>query len=109
MKKAQGISINTIIIAAIALIVLVILIAIFAGRMGIWGKKLDASWEGKPCLSDDMKMFPGNSCPPSSEPTFKNTIYANFKKCETNADGTLKDQPGTTGCYAPGYVCCSTK
>jgi len=33
-KKAQGISINTIIIAAIALIVLVVLIAIFTGRLG---------------------------------------------------------------------------
>ena len=34
IKKAQGISINTIIIAAIALIVLVVLIAIFTGRLG---------------------------------------------------------------------------
>jgi hypothetical protein len=33
-KKAQGISINTIIIAAIALIVLVVLVAIFTGRLG---------------------------------------------------------------------------
>ena len=33
-KKAQGISINTIIIAAIALIVLVIIVAIFTGRLG---------------------------------------------------------------------------
>ena len=34
MKKAQSISINTIIVAAIALIVLVVLIAIFTGRLG---------------------------------------------------------------------------
>ena len=33
-KKAQGISINTIIIAAIALIVLVVLVAVFTGRLG---------------------------------------------------------------------------
>ena len=33
-KKSQGISINTIIIAAIALIVLVVLIAIFTGKIG---------------------------------------------------------------------------
>ena len=33
-KKAQGISLNVIIIAAIALVVLVVLIAIFAGQTG---------------------------------------------------------------------------
>lgn len=33
-KKAQGISLNVIIIAAIALIVLVVLVAIFTGRLG---------------------------------------------------------------------------
>jgi len=37
LKKAQGISINTIIVAAIALIVLVVLVVIFTGRMGQWG------------------------------------------------------------------------
>ncbi|MFC1768439.1 hypothetical protein ACFLZX_01620 [Nanoarchaeota archaeon] len=36
MKKGQGISLNTIIIAAIALIVLVVIIAVFTGRMGGW-------------------------------------------------------------------------
>ncbi len=39
MKKAQSISINTIIIAAIALLVLVILSVVFTGRMGIWTKE----------------------------------------------------------------------
>lgn len=33
-KKAQGLSITTIIVAAIALIVLVVLVAIFTGRLG---------------------------------------------------------------------------
>ena len=37
-KKAQGISINTIIIAAIALAVLVVLFAIFTGRLGGFSK-----------------------------------------------------------------------
>ena len=39
MKKGQGISINTIIIAAIALLVLVVLAAVFTGRMGIWTRE----------------------------------------------------------------------
>ncbi|MBC8444231.1 hypothetical protein H8D83_01465 [Candidatus Woesearchaeota archaeon] len=36
-KKAQGLSLNTIIIAALVLLVLVILAVIFTGRMGQWG------------------------------------------------------------------------
>jgi hypothetical protein len=41
MKKGQGLSLNTIIIAAIVLIVLVVLWAIFTGRMGVFSKGLD--------------------------------------------------------------------
>jgi hypothetical protein len=40
MKKAQGISINVIIVAAIALIVLVVLVAIFTGRLGIFTREV---------------------------------------------------------------------
>ena len=40
-KKAQGISINTIIIAAIGLAVLVVLFLIFTGRLGIFNKGID--------------------------------------------------------------------
>ena len=80
--KAQGISVNTIIIAAIALIVLVVLIAIFTGRMGIWGQGLDETQKGKKCedadgewkvkcesdetaiygIFSDAKDHPGQSC-----------------------------------------------
>ena len=45
--KAQGLSINTIIIAAIALIVLVVLVAIFTGRLGKFGQ--DVSEVGQTC------------------------------------------------------------
>ena len=38
MKKSQGLSINAIILAAIALIVLVVLVAIFTGRIGLFSK-----------------------------------------------------------------------
>lgn len=40
MKKAQGISITTIIVAAIALIVLVVLIAIFTGRISLFERTI---------------------------------------------------------------------
>ena len=39
-KKGQGLSINAIILAAIALIVLVVLVAIFTGRLGLFSKGL---------------------------------------------------------------------
>lgn len=38
IKKGQGLSINVIIVAALALIVLIVLWAIFTGRMGIFVK-----------------------------------------------------------------------
>ena len=40
-KKAQGMSVNVIIIVAIALIVLVVLVAIFTGRLGSFTKGVD--------------------------------------------------------------------
>tara|TARA_Y100000310_G_scaffold319278_1_gene374376 strand:+ start:1790 stop:2053 length:264 start_codon:yes stop_codon:yes gene_type:complete len=42
-RKAQGLSINIIIIVAIALIVLVVLIAVFTGRLGNFGQDVDSS------------------------------------------------------------------
>ncbi|MDP7141173.1 MAG: hypothetical protein QF506_02320 [Candidatus Woesearchaeota archaeon] len=41
-KKAQGISMTTIVIAAIALVVLIVLIMIFTGRIGGFTKGLDS-------------------------------------------------------------------
>ena len=40
MKKGQGLSLNVIIVAALALIVLVILVAIFTGRLGVFDKSV---------------------------------------------------------------------
>ena len=58
MKKAQGISVNVIIIAAIALLVLVVLSVIYIGRMGDWGTKAaDCANKGGDCVD-------GN-CPPT--------------------------------------------
>lgn len=96
MKKAQGISINTIIIAAIALIVLVVLIAIFTGRMGIFGKDLSDAQKGQLCKGD-MGMVQGNSCAADKE-----QVYSNFEQCGE------KDDPVSKGCMKPGYVCCTT-
>jgi hypothetical protein len=58
MKKAQGISVNVIIIAAIALLVLVVLSVIYIGRMGSWGTSAaDCENKGGTCVPA------GQDCP----------------------------------------------
>jgi len=55
-KKGQGLSITTVVIAAIALLVLVVLAAIFAGRLGIF------SWKTKDCLQVGGTCDQGSEC-----------------------------------------------
>ncbi len=81
MKKAQGISINTIIIAAIALIVLVVLIAIFTGRIGIWGQGIDDA-TNPTCENDDRESKLAQDC------DVLDTVFGKFNDVES------------------GYVCC---
>ncbi|MBR9699304.1 hypothetical protein GOV09_02520 [Candidatus Woesearchaeota archaeon] len=64
-RKAQGISINVIIVAAIALIVLVVLIAVFTGRISLFGLGIDeaqkcVSLGGEPTLRSECdQVLPG--------------------------------------------------
>ncbi|MBI3035512.1 hypothetical protein HYY71_04260 [Candidatus Woesearchaeota archaeon] len=89
-RKSQSISINTIIIAAIALAVLVVLFLIFTGRFRIFSEGLETTAS---CYS---------SC---------NSVgleYANPAHAETKCDQTKTYLPGTfkeskTGC------CCERK
>lgn len=63
MKKAQNISINVIIVAAIALIVLVVLVAVFTGQFGMFTggvsklgnptKACDSGEQGMPVFDAD--------------------------------------------------------
>ncbi|HIG96668.1 TPA: hypothetical protein HA249_07355 [Candidatus Woesearchaeota archaeon] len=53
LKKAQGISINVIVIAALALLVLVVLAMIFTGKLGGWTKaQNECSSNGGMCVGD---------------------------------------------------------
>ena len=67
-KKGQSISINTIIVAAIALAVLVVLFAIFTGRLGLFSKSLgETDTCSQKCTSLNMKFVgaldtPDRSC-----------------------------------------------
>jgi len=74
-KRGQGISLHTIVIAAIALIVLIILVFIFTGRINIFGEGLEdcASKAGgvRKCAEDCSETYgkgyvpiPGTDCDP---------------------------------------------
>ena len=66
-KKAQGISINVIIIAAIALLVLVVLSVVFTGRMGIWSQE-----------SSSCEPNIGRCAPPGAECGEEGTPVADY-------------------------------
>ena len=71
-KKAQGLSLNTIIIAALVIMVLIILGLVFMGRMGTFGQKQD-SCIGKggtcrtECAEGEMQSLLGGDCPEDDE------------------------------------------
>ena len=69
-KKAQGISVNVIIIADIALIILVVLIAVFTGRFGLFSKGLEEVEKScARCLpkSQCQVINPNGNCPKGVE------------------------------------------
>ncbi len=73
MKKAQGLSLNTIIIAALVIMVLVILALVFTGQMGDFSKDTDScTAKGGQCREDcleeteESSLF-GGSCPDDQE------------------------------------------
>lgn len=79
-KKGQGISINVIIIAAIALLVLVILSIIFTGRMGIFSHQVNScSAKGGQCFD-----ISGSSCSDASGGKY--TLPYPLVKCETEGE-----------------------
>lgn len=56
MKKAEGLTMNLIVVSAVALVVLVVLVAIFTGRMGGFTSDVDSSTQcvsgfGGQCIS----------------------------------------------------------
>jgi len=72
MAKAQGISINVIVVAAIALLVLVVLSVMFVGKIGIFsGKSVSCSDQGGSCQIDQcpagMRQYTAWSCPKTAE------------------------------------------
>ncbi|NTV22837.1 MAG: hypothetical protein HGA85_00490 [Nanoarchaeota archaeon] len=61
MRKAQSMSINTVVVAAIALLILVVIIAIFAGRIKIFtGGTQDCGTQQGSCM-DKLSCPLGNN------------------------------------------------
>jgi len=86
-KRGQGLPMNSIVIAAIVLVVMVVLIMIFSGSMGKWLEDLKAARETKNCGELKGEWLLG-SCPDT----------------HTRYYGSLSDANEN-----PGKVCCITK
>lgn len=94
-KRAQGLSITTIIVAVIGLIILVVLIAIFTGRLGAFGKGLEEQEKfGKKCEEfnndpavDDAVLRPkGLNCPSGYIEWVSSDSIATGRKCCVELD-----------------------
>ncbi|MEK6960327.1 MAG: hypothetical protein AABX47_04080 [Nanoarchaeota archaeon] len=59
-ETGQGMSISTIIVAAIGLIVLVVLVAIFTGQMGKWTSGVEKEKTGLTCIDASPKGLGGS-------------------------------------------------
>ena len=68
MKKAQGLSVTTIVIAALAVLVLVVLAVIFTGRAGVFTRVVTVSCEanGGTCAAEGQDCPSGTYEDPSS-------------------------------------------
>ena len=88
-KKSQGLSITTIIIAAVALVVLVVLIAIFSNKFGIFGKE----------TSKTEQTAKSNVC--WSQPGYCSDIA----ECKDGQGYTLDNTKDWIDCQA-GQGCC---
>ena len=91
-KKGQGLSLTTIIVAALALIVLVVLVMVFTGRIGSFEKGL--SDEGKTELIKMRIQY--DTCQPTaaSELIFDQALTAANKNAvdEATAKADFKDE-----------------
>ena len=57
-RRAQGLSVNVIIIAVIALIVLIVLVAIFTGRLAIFTRGIGSTGDAtKTCLQQEIDGY----------------------------------------------------
>lgn len=87
-KKSQGMPINVIIIAALALVVLVVLLAIFTGRIKIFSENLQS------CAAKQGECELGSKCP-SNKALITNTDCPKDKVCCVTVFGAEEDKKPT--------------
>jgi hypothetical protein len=100
-KKAQGMSINTLIIAILVLVVLVVLVLIFTGYIGGWSKGV--AQNSKTCGSQGGTCITGTDC--------KSIFHVglatgnDIKKADPNMCFDQGSQtPNTENCCPGGYT-----
>ncbi|MFC1686854.1 hypothetical protein ACFL0E_00670 [Nanoarchaeota archaeon] len=103
-KKGQGLSLTTIIVAAIALIVLVVLVMIFTGRIGIFGEGVKKAGETELIT---MKINYGDCHPTSAkEVSFTTAInQATSEAAKETARNTLKADISACKAYTSQTTC----
>lgn len=92
-KKSQSISINTIIIAAIALAVLVVIFLIFTGKLKIFNEGVSGT------------VTCQNSCT-SLGKTMYSSGTPRKEDCQSSSNSNLIYVPGTYDDIKPNFCCC---
>ena len=80
MKKAQGLPMNVIIIAALALLVLVILTIVFMGRINIFGKET-----GTCTKNPNARCMAPEDCDPDLDGPSNYMLYSSGGNCDDDA------------------------
>ncbi len=89
MKKAQGMSLNVIIVAVIVLIILVVLVLIFSGKIKFFGAQ----------TSDTSSKYTSNKC---EIPGTNNECWSSPEDC-TAKGGSFDERTEYSDC--PGSCC----
>lgn len=103
-KKGQGLSLTTIIVAAIALIVLVVLVMIFTGRIGVFSQGVEKAGEAE---LTKMQITYGDCHPTSAkELSFTSAInQATSESAKETARTTLKADISSCKAYTDQTTC----
>jgi hypothetical protein len=96
MRKAQSMSTQTIVWAALALIVMIVLIAIFTGRVRLFGSTV-----GGTCAEQGGECADAESC--QGKEGYPLLVWAHGCKCyaKDKADCAKKDKDGVGQCCLP--------
>jgi len=103
-KRGQGLSLTTIIVAAIALIVLVILVMIFTGRIGIFDRGVESASQGELVT---MRLSYGDCRPGTAAENKFSSDLSSAGEDETLKDSYRMDFNRLVGdCKAKGEADC---